>query len=258
MKMNKMLQRSYSQFYKNTKLLSQSAFRWFDITIYPVILMISLTFFLSYLNTPKEIFSLVIMGIIGWRAVYHAEFEINVNYMEEYWDNSLTHLFITPIRLAEMILGGLLSAILKFTFVTLLLCGMTYYLYGFFIPDMGIFLIAVFFLFIFGITLGMLTFSLLFYSGSNAISLAYAVPDVFVLFSGVYYSISVLPEPLHSIALLLPSTHAFNLLKSSLGFATVDWTALIGLSAIWFIGAALILNYSFRKAKKTGKLVRVA
>src|SRR3989338_6520439 len=103
------LLRSYSQAYKNNKLLIKEGFRFFDVTAWPVLLFFSLTLFLTYLNADQKIIQLVIMGIIGWRAVYHAQFEITVSYMEEYWSSSLLHLFASPIKLLEFVAGGIIS-----------------------------------------------------------------------------------------------------------------------------------------------------
>ena len=98
----------------------------------------------------------------------------------------------------------------------------------------------------------------MFMYGENAISLVWTVADIFVVLSGVYYSVTVLPAPLQAIAYILPSTQAFNLLKNTVNTTPVDWIAMVLFTIAWLVGAACILNYAFHFAKKTGKLVRVA
>lgn len=257
-KLNEFWTRSYSQLYKNVKLLFQNGFRWFDIFLWPLITMLSITFFIEYLQGTPRIFVLVILGMMGWRAVYHAQFEIAGNYMEEYWSNSLTHLFITPIRLSELVFGGVLSGLAKSVLVGALFYLIGHALYGFLVPDWSGLLLGGFFLFLFGTALGMITLGLMFRFTSNAFPLAYTLPDIFVLLSGVYYPITVLPKFIQPIAQLLPSTHAFNLIKATLGLGTVDWGFLVGLSAVWLAGAFILLQYFYREAKKSGRLVRVA
>ncbi len=251
------LSRAYSQSYKNFKLLFKNPFRWFDVTLWPLVLLFSILLFVSFLKSDQNIVLMVVLGIIGWRAVYHAQMEIASSYMEEYWSNSLTHLFITPIRTIEFVLGGILSGIFKFTLVFIMYYAVTWFLFGFFIPDATTFFVALCFLFFYGLTLGMITLGMMFLFTSDAFSLSYTVPDIFVLISGVYYPISILPGPVQAIALMLPSTHAFNMIKSTVGLATYDFGALVILSIAWFIASYAFLEIAFRHAKKNGKLVRV-
>ncbi|MBS3061647.1 MAG: ABC transporter permease [Candidatus Diapherotrites archaeon] len=256
--MNSGLLRAYSQLYKGGKLLFKNPFRWFDVTVWPLILLFSLTLFVSFVGNDPRLVTLVVLGVMGWRAVYHAQFEVANNYQEEFWSNSLTHLFITPIRPIEMVAGAAVSGFLKFVIVFLMYYVLTFFLYGFVVPDIGIFLIAALALFVFGLSLGMITLGLLFLFQSEAFPLSFSMADVFVLISGAYYPVSVLPGPVQAVALLLPSTHAFNLLKSTVGMGSVDWVALLVLSVVWFgIGYAVTM-WGFHQAKKTGKLVRVA
>ncbi|MBI4044107.1 MAG: ABC transporter permease [Candidatus Diapherotrites archaeon] len=256
--MQAFFERSYSQAYKSVKLLFKNGFRWFDITLWPLILLFSITFFVSFLESDARILSMVVLGIMGWRAVYHIQMEIASNYMEEYWSNSLTHLFITPVRIVELVFGGLLSGALKFFMVFTMYYIVAWWFYGFAITNWPVVLFAFFFLMVFGIALGMITLGLMFLFSSNAFSLSFTVPDIFVLISGVYYPVSVLPGPVQAFALLLPSAHAFNLLKSTLGFAEYDLLALVVSSIVWLIASYLFVSMAFRHAKKTGKLVRVA
>lgn len=256
--MNGFLERSYSQAYKSMKLLFKNGFRWFDITLWPLILLFSITFFVSYLESDHRILSMVILGIMGWRAVYHIQMEIASNFMEEYWSNSLTHLFITPVRVAELVFGGFLAGLVKFAMVFFMYYAVAFFLYGFVLPDIAVVLTGFFFLALFGVSTGMITLGLMFLFSSNAFSLSFTVPDVFVLISGVYYPLSVLPGPVQAFALLLPSAHAFNLLKSTFGLAEYNLLALVGLSLAWLLISYLFVSMAFSRAKKAGKLVRVA
>ena len=258
MAMNEFFSRAYSQAFKNFRLLFKNPFRWFDVTLWPLILLFSITFFVSFLQSGQNIIIMVVLGIIGWRAVYHAQMEIAATYMEEYWSNSLTHLFITPIKTIEIVLGGTVSGLFKFLLVFAMYYIVAAYFYGFYIPDILTFAIALAFLFVYGIALGMITLSLMFLFTSEAFSLSFTVPDIFVLISGVYYPITVLPQPVQAIALLLPSTHAFNMIKSTVGLAQYDFLSLVFFTIVWLALSYAFLEFSFRHAKKTGKLVRVS
>lgn len=257
-KLHDIAERSYSQLFKNSRLLFENPFRWFDVTFWPLILFFSITLFAAYLQSDVKILSLLVMGLMGWRAVYHPLMEMGTSYMEEYWSNSLTHLFITPIRITEFVIGGVLSAIPKFLVVFVMYFILGTVLYGFYFPDLVLFWIAIGFLFLFGISLGLLMLGFMFYLASESFSMVYTVPDIAVLLSGVYYPVSMLPGPLQALASVFPSTHAFNLIKFTLGLESFEWLPLIGLSIAWLVVSYAFCVAAFHRAKKSGKLVRVA
>src|SRR3989344_8783748 len=258
MTMNENLERAYSQFYKNTHMMFNSFFRLMDTTIWPMTLLLAFAFLAQSLNNDPAIITMVILGMMGWQIVQQTQMGIAVGYMDEFWSNSLTHLFVTPIRLGEFILGGIMTGLFKCAIVTILFFITAQFFFSASVPDLSGFIIALFFLFIFGISLGMINMALMFPLRENAIFVVWTIPDVLVVFSGIYYPLEILPQPLYTLAQFLPSSHAFNLIKETTGFAKADMTALIVLSAVWLIGAWLLLIFSFRFAKKTGKLVRLA
>gem|GEM_PF-702260 len=252
------LERAYSQFYKNVHLITQNHFRLMDTTIWPLTLLLAFSFLAKALNNDPTVIALVVLGMMGWQVVQQVQMGMATCYMDEFWSNSLTHLFVTPIRLGEFLLGGIMTGLFKCAIVLALFFATASVFYGIQIPDPVAFLAALFFLLLFGISLGMINLAFIFPHGENAIYLVWTLPDILVVLSGVYYPLDILPAPLNYLAQLLPSSHAFNLIKQTLGVGHADILAMVGLSALWLIGSWLLLQNSFRYAKKTGKLVRVA
>lgn len=235
----------------------RSPFRWLEVSVWPLTFLFLFLFMVQAFQPERKMLEIIVMAMAGWQAVHHAQMGIGTTYMDEYWSNSLTHLFISPLRVSEFVLGGLLTGLAKLLITLVLFSIAVFGVYGIVIAPWPVFLTALFFLFLFGIAIGMLNLSAMFLYGENAISLVWTVADIFIVLSGVYYSISILPLPLQKIAVWLPSTHAFNLLKSTIEPISVDWLSLIGLSIAWLVGSAIVLNYAFHTAKKNGKLVRV-
>ena len=83
---------------------------------------------------------------------------------------------------------------------------------------------------------------------------------IIMIFSGVYYPVSILPEPAKSISFLLPSTHAIESIRYSLASNEAAAALSILLSfALTF--AYLILGYlafsnGIKKGKEFGKISR--
>ncbi|MBI2597970.1 MAG: ABC transporter permease [Candidatus Diapherotrites archaeon] len=252
------LERIISQPFKNLRLMLRSPFRFLEVSVWPLTFLFLFIFMVQSFDPKPKVLEMVIMAMAGWQAVHHAQMGIGTTYMDEYWSQSLAHLFISPLRLTEFVIGGILTGLAKLAIVLVLFLVTVFFFYGIWILDWASFLIALFFLFLFGVSIGMLNLSAMFLFGENAISLVWTTADIFVVLSGVYYSVSILPKSLQLIAGFLPSLHAFNLLKSTVEPLAVDWVSLSVLSLAWLAGSFAVLKYAFFAAKKTGKLVRVA
>jgi ABC-2 type transport system permease protein len=255
-----MFERIYSQVFKGYVSLKRNTFRLTDIFVWPLLYLFPLTFFVTYLGTDKEFLHLIIMGMIGWRMVYFINHEIVGQYIEEYWSKSLPHLLISPITRLEIVAGAAVTGIFKTAFVTLMYLVITFFLYDFYIADWAVFLLAMFFLMIVSLSLGLFILGIAFYIKikGDAFNVAFIIPDAIVLLSGVYFSIeSVYPEYMIPYIRLLPTTHAFDLLKSVLGFAEANLTMLALTTAIWFLLAYLFNGFMYNRARKEGKLTRL-
>lgn len=252
------LSRIYSQVYKNAKLLTSSPFRWADVIVWPFILLFSITFFIQFSGADPRFMAVVILGMIGWRAVYFFQMDIVTTFMDEYWIKSLPHLFLSPLRTWELVIGGSISGFVKFVFVMLVYLLLSGLIYSFYVPNLATFAIALFFLGLFGISIGMISLGLTYLYKEDAFSLAFIIPDLTVLMTGVYFDVNtVLPQPLLTIVQFIPSTHAFNLLKSMVGFGAVDYPALIATCILWLVIGAAFNNWAFNRARKNGKLAKL-
>lgn len=248
--------RIYSQVYKNFKTLRGSAFRLFDVLAWPYILLFSITLFVGFVGG-KRYMDMVILGIIGWRCVYHLQIDMVTSLTEEYWNNSIPHLMVSPIRRLEFILGGAISGAVKFLFVLATYLVIGHFLYAFHVEDYALFVVALFFLGVFGIVLGMISLGLIYIFQEDAFTVAFLLPDVLVLLSGVYYPTTVFPEPVYTLSQLLASTYAFDLLKAMVGMGSVSFGPLIILTLVW-LGIGLVFNkLAYNYARRRGRLARL-
>src|SRR3989338_1517295 len=127
--MNKAFSHAYSQFYKNKHMMFQNFFRLMDTTIWPLTLLLAFTFLAKALNSEPAVLSLVVLGLMGWQVVQQTQMGIAISYMDEFWSNSMTHLFVTPIRLSEFVFGGVLTGILKCIIVIVLFFATAHFFY---------------------------------------------------------------------------------------------------------------------------------
>ncbi len=252
------LERMYSQVYKNVHSLRRNTFRLADVLIWPMIFLFTLTFFATYLGSDTVYLNMIILGMMGWRMIYFLNLEMVSTFVEEYWSKSLAFLLISPISRIELALGSAASGVLKGVFVIFTYVVFTNAMYGFEIPDWGLFAVAMAFMAIIGFSMGLVTLGIGYYWKEEAFNIAFIWPDVIVLLSGVYFTVeSVYPPELLPLINALPSTQAFNLLKSMVGIGAPDIPLLAALSAAWLAAAYLFNGFMYEKARRAGKLTRL-
>jgi ABC-2 type transport system permease protein len=252
------LVRIYSQVYKSFNTLRRNSFRLADVFIWPLIFLFTLTFFATYLGSNVVYLKMIILGMMGWRMIYFLNLEMVSSFVDEYWSKSLAHLLISPISRFELAVGCAISGFLKAIFVICIYLVATNLIYGFTMPDWLTFVIAMSFFAVIGFSMGLVTLGIGYYWKEESFNLGFIWPDVIVLLSGVYFSVdAVYPAWAVPIIRLLPSTLAFDLLKSMVGLATPDIPLLALLSALWVVLAYLFNGYMYEKARKAGKLARL-
>ncbi|MFH1520645.1 MAG: ABC transporter permease [Candidatus Micrarchaeota archaeon] len=252
------LTRIYSQVHKSIFSLKRNTFRLSDIFIWPMIFLFTLTFFVTYLGTDSVYLNMIILGMMGWRMIYFLNLEMVSSYTEEHWSKSLAHLMISPITRLEMAFGTAISGLLKAILVIIIYIIATNYLYNFSITNWPVFLLAMIFFALIGFSMGLFTLGLGYFMKEEAFNIAFIWPDVIVLLSGVYFSVdAVYPASILPIVKLLPSTQAFELLKSIDGLGSPDMSILVSMTALWLICGYLFNGFMYEKARKEGKLARL-
>lgn len=242
---------------KSMRLAKNDQFRLFDITIWPVTFFISVTFLTSFLSNDPRMLAMVALGTVGWRAVYHFSNEICDLYRIDYWGSCIDQLLVTPVKTFDFVAAGAIIGAVKLAFVV----GVFAILAAFLFPLPAINIPAVFaataILGIFGIELGLLLLGVYYYYGDSAFAISYAITDVVAVFSGVYYPLALVPEILRPFALALPSTHAFSLMKSTLGIESFDPVLAVVTLVGWGVLALWTHNRLLEKARKQGRLLKI-
>jgi ABC-2 type transport system permease protein len=154
----------------------------------------------------------------------------------------------------EFIIGSIIVGVIKFLIVMTVYLLVGKYLFGVTVPSVWLFMLGIFVLFIFGISIGMLTLGLNILYHENSFAFTWALPDILVLTCGVYYPISIFPQWVQAISSVIPARYGFDILKSSLGLATVNYTMLVITMIVWFALGILVLTHCYHYAKRHGHL----
>jgi len=198
----------------------------------------------------------LLSGAILSHIVLRANSDIAFNVVEEFWSSNLVNLFSSPLQFQEWILGLVLLAFMMFCIIVAFICTITYLFYGFNLLSIGLLFIPIVLnLFFFGISIGFLSTSLLFYYGIRMQEIIFIIGWVFDPFSGAYYPIDVLPFWMRTIAHLLPLSYIFDTLRSVIKNGVYEWRLLITGSFInlFYLGVTiLLLQFLFRKSLEGG------
>jgi hypothetical protein len=222
--------------------------------------LFTLSFFLSLFSSQsQDVIGLIVLAVIGWRAVFFLTFETTAMFVEENWDKSLPNLLVSPISTFEIALGGSISGLYKTIAVIFICLGVGFFLYGFWPADIGVFMLALAFMVLAGLSIGFTLFGLAcYFDKRNVFTLSFLLPEMICLFSGPYYnSADVFPPPIASFMNLFPTTHGFNLIKSIFGIAQVDYFMLFLTSGCWLVAALLINRFFYDLGRKRGRLTKV-
>lgn len=249
--------RIWGMMYQSIIIMKRNMFRFFDITLWPLILFLSLTLFVDYLKQGEVIVGTVILGVTGWRAVYHAQIEFSQNYMDQYWSGMSGHFLISPITLGEFIVANIIVSTFKFAFVGGLYFLLAKFLFHHTFVNWPLIFIGLLVLGIFGLILGLITLGICFLYHENAFAVSFILPDLIVLWSGVYYPVSVFPKAMQTIAHFFPSYYGFEILKATVGAGTINVPWLVGTMLLWLVGAVLFLSWARKYTMKKGLFAKL-
>jgi|TARA_Y100000310_G_scaffold124950_2_gene123756 ABC-2 type transport system permease protein len=237
--------------------------RLFDIIYWPVIDLFIWGFAGFYIQALSDVnvLSMLLGGVILWIFVWRSSQDIAVFVLEDFWSRNLYHLFASPIKLSEhlisIIIVGLLRALT--TFAILWPVGIMFYSFNILRISPLLIAVAVFLLTLFGWAVGLFIASFIFRFGQRIQVLAWSVTFLLTPFAAIFYPISALPQWAARIAVALPPAHIFEALRALINGNPVNYYGLayaFTASFVFFIAMAFFLVVSFKKARKTGLLVK--
>jgi ABC-2 type transport system permease protein len=247
-------------------LYSRSVFRLLDVTFWPILDLLMWGFVTMYMmrlqNGVPTFVSFLIGAIIFWNILYRAQQAVSVSFLDDVWAQNLLNVFVAPVRISEFIIATYMVGLMQAIAVTLMLSLMAFVFYAFNVTILKWTLIPFFVnLLILGWTLGMMTTALIIRWGHSAEALAWAVPYIIQPVSAVFYPVSVLPTWLQPVAMMMPSTYAFEGMRKVLRGEVVTVQEMVIpflLNILYMILAAFLFRRMYEVAREKGLLARLA
>ena len=225
-------------------VVKRSPHRTFDVLLWPVV--DTLTFgSLAAAYQRGSSLAYVLAGIVLWHVMYQAQIALSTGFLEETWSRNIMSLMATPVREVEYVAGVALFGLAKLVFgvaAVALTAGLGY---AFDVTDLGWGLVLVAgLLMLAGWLIALLVIGLVLRFGSGAEALAWGVLFVVMPLSGTFFPVEALPGPLQQLALVLPTTHAFEAARQLVDGGAVPTTELLTSAALTVVLAAAAFGYA--------------
>ena len=205
--------------------------------------------------------SVLLGGVLLWEFALRSQMGVAISFLEEIWSRNLGHVFVSPLRPAELVTALFTISVLRTLAGVLPAVLLAWALYAFNLFAMGpVLILFVVNLMAMGWWVSLAVVSLILRHGAGAEALAWSVLFGLAPFSCVFYPVSTLPAALRPLALALPSAHVFEGMRAALDHGVIAWGHLfwaVGLNAVWMAAAALLFARQFRAARVRGALLTI-
>mgnify|MGYP006098540367 FL=1 len=246
-------------------LIKSSFPRILDLIYWPSIQIFLWGFISKFFTLNSEYYSntvgIILTAAILYDFLFRSSISYNMMFLEEIWSRNFTNLFITPIKINEIIAALTLTAILRTMIGLVPAALLAIPLFGVSIFRLGMpLLFLMIALYIFGITLGLLVTAGLIRYGPAFENIAWASLFFLAPLGCIYYPIEILPDLLQSIAKALPLVHIFEEMRNILINNTVNFYTIVKsifISFLYFIFGVIVFYSAYRGAKKRGTLINI-
>ena len=257
--------RMYGLFLRHFFLITRSFPRILDLIYWPSI-QITLwgfisNFFSDYSSYYSNTVGVILTCAILYDFLFRTSIGFNMLFLEEIWSRNFTNLFIAPLKLKEIIISLIFTALIRTLIGLVPAIILTSPLFGVSILKLGFPLLILFLsLYIFGITLGLFVSSGLMRFGPSFENIAWSSLFLLAPLGCIYYPIEILPDVFQIIAKGLPLVYIFDetrniLINGLVNYENIKQAYLLNL--IYLIFGIGLFYLSFLRARIKGTLINM-
>ena len=261
MNLNKM----YGLFLRHFYLIKSSLPRVLDLIYWPTIQIILWGFISKFFSIYSDYYNntlgIILTCAILYDILFRSSISFNMLFLEEIWSRNFTNLFIAPLKLKEIIISLIFTALIRTLIGLVPAIILTSPLFGVSILKLGFPLFILFLsLYIFGITLGLFVISGLMRYGPSFENIAWSSLFLLAPLGCIYYPIEILPEFFQVIAKGLPLVYIFDETRNILINGLVDYENIKQaylLNLVYLIFGIGLFYLSFLRARIKGTLINM-
>jgi len=257
------LRRTWALMLRHWYLMRGSIPRLLELAYWPVIQVITWGFITKFLAADSSMIAqaagLFIGAVLLWDVMFRSNLGMSLSFMEEMWARNLGHLFVSPLRPAELVAALMAMSIIRTLIGILPATLLAWLFHAYNVYAMGPALLAFFLnMMVMGWALGLVVAALVLRVGLGAESLPWILVFAFWPVSGIYYPMDVLPVWMQAIGYAFPPAHVFEGMRAILLHQTMDWghlAAALALNGLYIGLAVALFLHMVRVARIKGLLL---
>ena len=255
----------YGLFLRHFYLIKSSLPRVLDLIYWPTIQIILWGFISKFFSIYSDYYNntlgIILTCAILYDILFRSSISFNMLFLEEIWSRNFTNLFIAPLKLKEIIVSLIFTALIRTLIGLVPAIILTSPLFGVSILNLGFPLFILFLsLYIFGITLGLFVSSGIMRYGPSFENIAWSSLFLLAPLGCIYYPIEILPNFFQTIAKGLPLVYIFDETRNILlnGFVNYENIRQAYLLNLIYLFCGIVLFYlSFLRARVKGTLINM-
>ena len=259
------LHRIYALSIRHLYLIKSSFPRILDLIYWPTIQILLWgfisQFFTMYSDYYNNTIGVILSCAILYDFLFRSSISFNMLFLEEIWSRNFVNLFVSPLKISEVITALTTTALLRTLIGIIPAIILMSPLFGVSLLTMGPPLFLLFLsMYLFGTTLGVLVTSGLLRFGPAFENTAWSSLFLLAPLGCVYYPLSILPDWLQILAKGLPLVYIFEEARSILVNNVVNYKNImiaLSLNLFYFTGSIIIFYLAFFGARKKGTLVNM-
>lgn len=249
--------------YRNLIMARRNVFFLFELTFWPGVAMISHGLLTRFLDLTPPMTAFILVGTVALSAVQVCQLDVAYAVLFDIWSKSMKHQFLTPVRIHHLALGSWLVGVGRGVIVWALMALIGSQAFGFDFLGAGQLHVAMFLLgcFMTALVIGLLVCALVLLYGTRAETSAWAAVNFFVMLSGIYYPVSVLPGWAQALSAGIPLTYFLDGVRAGYGFPSAyahPFAIGFALSLLYVILAHWALAAAVTRSRRTGLLLKVS
>jgi len=248
---------------RNALMASRNVFFFFELLFWPIVGVVSIGLMTKFLGLTPAQASFVLIGTIALSVVNVCQLEVAYAVLMDVWSKSIKHQFLAPIGIRHLTVGSWLVGMVRGAALFTLLAVLARWAFDFRVFAAGPGAVAVFLVgcFLNAWIVGVFVCALITLFGNRAEAFAWASVNLVLVLAGIYYPVSVLPEPAAAFARAIPLTYFLDAYRSHFGFAS-EFAAPIAtglaLSVVYAVLAHLAFYACVQRARRTGLLLKMS
>lgn len=256
------LSRVYAIVLRHVFLTMHQLERFADMFLFPIFGLLLWGFVSLYIGiSSQSLAAFLLGGLILWIVFERVSTAVGIDFMFDVWERTLMNVLASPITTLEYISGLVVVAIVKVIVSLLAMLLMATAFYNFALGSLAISMVLLWFnLVLFAVSLGIFNIAIILRFGHTVGPLTWVLPFLLQPFAAVFYPVSILPEALQKVVLLLPITHVFEGMRYTMEVGKFDSQAFFAgliLNLVYFVLAVLFFAYMLKLVRMKGTLVKL-